>query len=91
MAYNLIDDYQYQYKNMVSLLVYCGLDPNLIDDYSLEDVLNASKLVNFTELGQSNDLTELELNIVSEYNLKEASIKRSYYYYTLLKAMVENA
>ena len=91
MAYNLIEDYQYQYKNMVSLLIYCGLDIDLIDEYSLEDILSAAKLINFTELGQSNDLTELELSIVSEYNFKETSIKRTYYYYKLLKAMVEDA
>ena len=90
MGYNILDDYNYHYRNMVYLLMYCGLDADLIDQYSIDDILSKDDIVNYNQILSSGESNQLELSVMAEVNLKEDSIRRVFYHYKLLKAMLEN-
>lgn len=89
MIYDINEDFNYHYEMMVVILSMVGLDPDLIDTYSLVDILDA----------QDESLSDLTINdetLYSEnyeygrYNFSKSNVKRIFYNYTLLKNRILN-
>ena len=93
MIYSLEDDYLYCYTLMIRMLGLLALDVNLINEYSMSDLLLRRPSLDIDEY-LSNPLSDFDEPIskeVSRYIVDGLNIRTVYYRYHLLREMYENA
>jgi len=93
MIYDLEDDYLYYYTLMLRLLGMLVLDVNLINEYSMSDLLSRRPSFDLDEY-LSNPLSAFDEDAgkeVSRYIVDGLNIRTVYYRYHLLREMYENA
>jgi len=89
MIYDINEDFNYHYEIMVVILSMVGLDPELIDTYSLVDILDAQD-ESLSDLISNNDGLYSENYEHGRYSFSKSNVKRIFYNYTLLKNRILN-
>jgi hypothetical protein len=88
MTYNLEQDFLYNQYNLFATLETIGLDCELIDTYTLSQVLEQCTAVYGSSEYDKNSASESERH--ASLRRAQINVRRFWYYYTLLKWRMQN-
>lgn len=89
MTYNLQKNFEYNRDNLHAIMLSLDLDPALVDEISLTDILAACKSVYGS--ASYDESSTVDMSRYSALRRAQMNIRRFWYFYHLLKWRVDNA